>query len=154
MSCYSFVSKLIHRSKKMSPHEIEIINSYKLLLEEKNKEISKKDEAISQLEKKLEDKELMIKYLQNEIDKFRQVVKPITQKIMTKQISLGDELWSTNSNSLSKNRTRQENEIDKELVEEPQIQEPSRIKREGISAEPVNLSKSDLQIRKIPKTSR
>ncbi|KAL1497632.1 hypothetical protein ABEB36_008558 [Hypothenemus hampei] len=140
MSCYGFINKLVHRSKKMSPQEVEIISNYKLLLDEKSKELLKKDEYIIQLEKKLEDKELMIKYLQNEIDKFRQVVKPITQKIITKQITLGDDVWNV------KNGTQNN--------QEEQAQEPSRIKREGISAEPVNLSKTDLHITKIPKTSR
>ncbi|XP_066259669.1 cGMP-dependent protein kinase, isozyme 2 forms cD4/T1/T3A/T3B isoform X3 [Euwallacea similis] len=146
MSCYSFVNKLIHRSKKMSPHDLEVLANYKQLLEEKNKELSKKDDIIVQLEKKLEDKELLIKYLQNEIDKFRQVVRPITQKIITRQLSLGEDIWRLNGDSAVKNGSHKD-------IEETQTQEPSRMKREGISAEPVNLSKSDLQIKKIPKTS-
>ncbi|XP_066137909.1 cGMP-dependent protein kinase, isozyme 2 forms cD4/T1/T3A/T3B isoform X3 [Euwallacea fornicatus] len=146
MSCYSFVSKLIHRSKKMSPHDLEVLANYKQVLEEKNKEISKKDDIIVQLEKKLEDKELLIKYLQNEIDKFRQVMRPITQKIITRQLSLGEDIWRLNGDSTVKNGGCKD-------IGETQTQEPSRMKREGISAEPVNLSKSDLQIKKIPKTA-
>ncbi|XP_030757189.1 cGMP-dependent protein kinase 1-like [Sitophilus oryzae] len=148
MSCYGFVTKLVHRSKKMSPREVEIIQNYKLLLEEKCKELSKKDSIIEQLERKLEDKELLIKYLQNEIDKFRQVVRPITQKIITKQLSLGDDIWPNNNNSTGSEK----NELH---IEVPPVQtQEARIKREGISAEPVNISKSDLQIKKIPKTIR
>lgn len=146
MSCYSFINKLVHRSKKMAPHEVEIISNYKTLLEEKTKEICKKDEIICQLEKKLEEKEYLIKFLQNEIDKFRQVVRPITQKIITKQISLGEDLWPVNGHSDDKKDCLE--------ADDTQNHEPSRIKREGISAEPVNLSKSDLQIRKIPKSPR
>ncbi|ERL88498.1 hypothetical protein D910_05884, partial [Dendroctonus ponderosae] len=146
MSCYSFVNKLIHRNKKMSPHEMEIINHYKVLLDEKNKELVRKDETIAQLERKLEDKELMIKYLQNEIDKFRQVVAPITQRIITKQINLGSDIWCLNGKKHGVVQTQ-----NKQAEEPPQTPEPSRVKREGISAEPLNLSKSDLQIRKIPK---
>lgn len=147
MSCYSFINKLVHRSKKMAPHEVEIISNYKTLLEEKTKEICKKDDIICQLEKKLEEKEYLIRFLQNEIDKFRQVVRPITQKIITKQISLGEDLWPTNGHFDNKVNDRRE-------ADDTQNQEPSRIKREGISAEPVNLSKSDLQIKKIHKSPR
>ncbi|KAF7285487.1 hypothetical protein GWI33_010585 [Rhynchophorus ferrugineus] len=129
----------------MSPREVEIIQSYKLILDEKNKELLKKDEYIGQLERRLEDKELQIKYLQNEIDKFRQVVRPITQKIITKQISLGDDTWFNNNNEQS--------QVSKNKVNLTQTPEP-RIKREGISAEPVNVNKNELQITKIPKTVR
>ncbi|XP_050302921.1 cGMP-dependent protein kinase, isozyme 2 forms cD4/T1/T3A/T3B isoform X3 [Anthonomus grandis grandis] len=145
MSCYSFLNKLVQRSKKMSPHDLELLSSYQQLLEEKNKELLKKDEVINQLEKKLEDKELLIKYLQNEIDKFRQVVKPITQKIITKQLSLGEDIWCVNNNNINNNNNGSDSE--------PQSLEP-RIKREGISAEPLTLSKWDLQIKKIAKSSR
>ncbi|KAH1026129.1 hypothetical protein HUJ05_010698, partial [Dendroctonus ponderosae] len=139
MSCYSFVNKLIHRNKKMSPHEMEIINHYKVLLDEKNKELVRKDETIAQLERKLEDKELMIKYLQNEIDKFRQVVAPITQRIITKQINLGSDIWCLNGKKHGVVQTQ-----NKQAEEPPQTPEPSRVKREGISAEPLNLSKTIL----------
>lgn len=142
------MNKLIHRNKKMSPHEIEIINHYKILLDEKNKELLRKDDTITQLDRKLEDKELMIKYLQNEIDKFRQVVAPITHRIITKQINLGDDVWCLNG------KDHGALETNKKLAEPPQTPEPSRVKREGISAEPLNLSKNDLQIRKIPKKAR
>lgn len=74
-------------------------------------------------------------------------MRPITQRIITKQISLGEDLWPANGYSDKKMEDPTE-------TDDTQNQEPSRIKREGISAEPVNLSKSDLQIKKITKSPR
>ncbi|RZC35135.1 hypothetical protein BDFB_003268 [Asbolus verrucosus] len=105
----------------MPPSETEIVQSLKKLLEDKNRELQLKEETIALLEKELDDKDAIIKHLHNEIDKFRQVVKPITQKIITKQLSLDDG--------------------------------KPRIKRQAISAEPLNDQGADLQITKIPKTA-
>jgi predicted RNase H-like nuclease (RuvC/YqgF family) len=105
----------------MPPSETEVVQGLKKLLEDKNRELQLKEEMITLLEKELDDKDAIIKHLHNEIDKFRQVVKPITQKIITKQLELGDER--------------------------------PRIKRQAISAEPLNASASDLQIKKIPKSA-
>ncbi|KAJ8910798.1 hypothetical protein NQ315_014506 [Exocentrus adspersus] len=142
MSCYSFINKLLHRNKigveseilenEMPASETEIINSLKRLLEEKNREIKLKAETISLLEKELDEKDALVKHLQNEIDKFRQVVRPITQKIITKQIKLGPDIWP---------RTDVESK-----VSEP------RIKRQAISAEPLNTQGNELHIKKIPKS--
>jgi cGMP-dependent protein kinase len=124
MSCYNFITKVLHRRKiqaEMPPSETEVVQGLKKLLEDKNRELQLKEEMITLLEKELDDKDAIIKHLHNEIDKFRQVVKPITQKIITKQLELGDER--------------------------------PRIKRQAISAEPLNASASDLQIKKIPKSA-
>jgi siroheme synthase (precorrin-2 oxidase/ferrochelatase) len=124
MSCYNFITKVLHRRKiqaEMPPSETEVVQGLKKLLEDKNRELQLKEEMITLLEKELDDKDVIIKHLHNEIDKFRQVVKPITQKIITKQLELGDER--------------------------------PRIKRQAISAEPLNASASDLQIKKIPKSA-
>ncbi|KAJ8940335.1 hypothetical protein NQ314_010748 [Rhamnusium bicolor] len=148
MSCYTFITKLLHRNKieaeseilenEMPPSETEIVTSLKRLLEEKNRELKLKEETISLLEKELDDKDAFIKHLQNEIDKFRQVVRPITQKIITKQIDLGGEFWPGPG------------------VENTRVQvfsEP-RIKRQAISAEPLNSQGNDLHITKIAKSAR
>ncbi|XP_063904047.1 cGMP-dependent protein kinase, isozyme 2 forms cD4/T1/T3A/T3B-like isoform X3 [Zophobas morio] len=124
MSCYNFITKVLHRRKyvtEMPPSETEVVQSLKKLLEDKNRELKLKEETIALLEKELDDKDAIIKHLHNEIDKFRQVVKPITQKIITKQLNLGDE--------------------------------KPRIKRQAISAEPLNEAVGDLHITKSPKTA-
>ncbi|XP_008197147.1 cGMP-dependent protein kinase, isozyme 2 forms cD4/T1/T3A/T3B isoform X4 [Tribolium castaneum] len=93
MSCYNFISKVLTRRKyhsEMPPSEAEVVQSLKKMLEDKTRELSLKEETIALLEKELDDKDAIIKHLHNEIDKFRQVVKPITQKIITKQLTLGD----------------------------------------------------------------
>lgn len=119
------------------PGEPDSIAGLRTLLDDKNRELKLKDDRIHALERQLDDKDALIKHLQNEIDKFRQVVKPITQKIITKQINLGDEFWPgpgvENTRILP--------------VTEP------RIKRQAISAEPLNHQGGDLQIQKIAKSA-
>lgn len=84
------------------------------------------------MEKELNDKESTIKHLHNEIDKFRQVVRPITKKIIdTKQFLIGNDKTDEEDNKI----------------------EP-RIKRQAISAEPLGQQQTaDLQINKIPKSA-
>ncbi|XP_072393988.1 cGMP-dependent protein kinase, isozyme 2 forms cD4/T1/T3A/T3B isoform X3 [Diabrotica undecimpunctata] len=138
MSCYTFITKILYRNKigteasivdnEMPVHgESEVITSLRRLLDEKNRELKLKEETICLLEKELDGKDCLIKHLQNEIDKFRQVVKPLTHKIITKQITL--------------NRSR-----------EPSVQE-HRIKRQAISAEPLS-KEVCMQIIKVPKSTR
>ncbi|XP_074032028.1 cGMP-dependent protein kinase, isozyme 2 forms cD4/T1/T3A/T3B isoform X4 [Leptinotarsa decemlineata] len=146
MSCYTFITKILHRNKidteatvienDMSPSETEMVSSMKRLMEEKNRELKSREEKIIELERELEKKDGLIKHLQNEIDKFRQVVRPITQKIITKQIDLGGEFWP--GPGVENTRVR--------LVAEP------RIKRQAISAEPLSREENDLHIKKIPKS--
>uniref|UniRef100_A0A6P7FVX2 cAMP-dependent protein kinase type II-alpha regulatory subunit n=1 Tax=Diabrotica virgifera virgifera TaxID=50390 RepID=A0A6P7FVX2_DIAVI len=138
MSCYTFITKILYRNKigteasivdnEMPAHaESEVITSLRRLLDEKNRELKLKEETICLLEKELDGKDCLIKHLQNEIDKFRQVVKPLTHKIITKQINL--------------NRSR-----------EPSVQE-HRTKRQAISAEPLS-KEVCMQIIKVPKSTR
>lgn len=95
-----------------------------------------KDEALCRLEKELKEKEAVIVDLQNEIDKFRQVVRPITQKIITKQLSLGDDDWEGSGGSRV-------------------VLEQMRTKRQAISAEPLsNRSSDEYQITKTPKSQQ
>lgn len=104
MSCYNFVGKMLHRRKcqaEMPPYEPEIVQRLQKLLEDRTKELQKKEEAIALLEKELSSKDAVIKHLYNEIDKFRQVVKPITQKLITKQISLNDAKPRTKRQAIS-----------------------------------------------------
>lgn len=151
MSCYTFITRLLHRNKieaevdildnEMPPSDTEIVTSLKRLIEDKNLEIKMKDEHIRLLEKELDDKDGMIRHLRNEIDKFRQVVRPITQKIITKQFNFGEAVPLKEANGDGARRALQPSA------------EP-RIKRQAISAEPLNREEIDLHINKIPKSAR
>nr|CAH7741410.1 unnamed protein product [Callosobruchus chinensis] len=150
MSCYNFITRFLHRNKidaediienEMPPSETEVVSSLRRLLEEKNRELKLKEETISLLEKELDDKDSTIKHLHNEIDKFRQVVKPITQKIITKQICLDGVCWQVPT------------EVPEEDEDEAQSTNETRTKRQAVSAAPP-LAGEHLQIKKIPKTQR
>lgn len=148
MSCYAFLNKILPKKIRgtqatttMPISESDAIQALKLLLEEKKKELKSKDDAIATLEKKLEEKDNLIRHLQNEIDKFRQVVKPLTQRIITSQISLGDELWMREHAAPGV-----ENTTVQALIE-------PRIKRQAISAEPLNLKSGDWTIKKVAKSN-
>lgn len=53
-------------------------------------ESRKKDEYIARLERRLDERDDSVRHLRNEIDKFRQVVRPLTQHIMAMQMSADD----------------------------------------------------------------
>ncbi|GLV39476.1 foraging [Carabus blaptoides fortunei] len=153
MSCCKSVSELF---KRLSPSEMETMNHHiqpstdmetitnlKQLLYERTEDLKLRDETITLLEKELDEKDAQIRYLKNEIDKFRQVVRPLTQQIITKQrlYSNGqqDELWF--SPGVENTRVLPVNE--------------PRIKRQAISAEPLNVTSSGMEllhIVKIPKS--
>lgn len=145
MSCYNFVCNILNRYKVQREQstmptsaDTETVQALKKLLGDKNEELKLKEETIMLLERELDDKDTLIRHLQNEIDKFRQVVKPITQKILTKQINL-DEAALTESGFESPPAL---------AVNEP------RIKRQAISAEPLNSHGSEVKIVKISKSAR
>lgn len=152
MSCYNFLSSLLNRYKKVQNPESpqttmpvsddETILTLKKLLHDKIEEVKLRDQTITMLERELDDKDTLIRHLQNEIDKFRQVVRPLTHKIITKQINLEEDAF--------------QEDFCEEL--EPQgdkvLQEP-RIKRQAISAEPLNSNGAvEMKIVKVPKTAR
>ncbi|XP_022916906.2 cGMP-dependent protein kinase, isozyme 2 forms cD4/T1/T3A/T3B isoform X3 [Onthophagus taurus] len=124
MSCYNFVSKYL--PKKLEMEEDEDVVFLKKRLQEQHDDLVMKERKIAMLMSAVEDRENEIKYLKNEIDKFRQVVSPLTQKIITKQLSFMMENGS-------------------------QPAEP-RVKRQAISAEPIQ--EEELKILKIPKDSK
>lgn len=134
MSCPNFFSKLLNTPTPESfVIMTETVEALRHLLYAKDEEIRAKDEALDRLEDELKEKEALIVDLRNEIDKFRQVVRPITQKIITKQISLGDDAW----------------EVDRGRVIE------LRTKRQAISAEPLSNRRSDeYLITKTPKSQK
>lgn len=152
MSCYNFVSSLLNRYKKvqtpssntqsaMPVSDDETILTLKKLLHDKTEEVKLRDQTITMLERELDDKDVLIRHLQNEIDKFRQVVRPLTQKIITKQIKLEDEAL--------------QDDLYPEEVEDEEDKVYPRMKRQAISAEPLNSSgAAEMKIVKVPKVTR
>lgn len=53
-------------------------------------ESRKKDDYIARLEHRLDERDASVRHLRNEIDKFRQVVRPLTHHIMAIQMSADD----------------------------------------------------------------
>lgn len=153
MNCRNFLTKFLNRprlnqepqltiptttSSQMPPTDLsETVRTLQRLLQEKNDLLRLREDAISMLERQLEDRDALIRHLKNEIDKFRQVVRPITQKIITKQINLGDDAaWTVVTTEKAKAVPAGEH----------------RTKRQAISAEPINSQlEEELQITKIPK---
>lgn len=147
MSCRNFLAKLLLRSPANLPpprqeeempaasEDCDGVRTLKLLLDERNREIQLKEEAIQLLQSELEERDNLIRHLKNEIDKFRQVVRPLTQKIITQQITLlGDE--------------------PQDVSVTVQVHEQRR-QRQAISAEPSNSRQGEeLQIKKIAKSSK
>lgn len=149
MSCRNFLTKFLNRPKltdepdpspvEMPPADTaETIRTLQRLLQEKTDKLLLREDTIAMLEQELEDRDALIRHLKNEIDKFRQVVRPITQKIITKQLNLGDGVpWT--------------------VVEKAKAVPAGehRIKRQAISAEPINSQlEEELQITKIPKCAK
>lgn len=124
----------------MPGSEKETISALKSLLSDKIEQLKLKEETIALLEKELDDKDAQIVYLKNEIDKFRQVVKPLTQRIITKQIAFTEDSFD-----------------DEEFLRKvlpPQVSIEPRTKRQAISAEPIRSDGNQMQIVKIPKSHR
>ena len=78
-------------------------------LAERLEDLRRRDAVIEYLERELADRDTAIRHLRNEIDKFRQVVRPLTQ-----QLTRGHR------------------------PQPPPVVRPARIKRLGFSAEPVS----------------
>ncbi|KAG8250251.1 cGMP-dependent protein kinase 1 [Homalodisca vitripennis] len=98
-------------------------------LAEREADITRRNDVISYLEKELDERDALIRHLRNEIDKFRQVVRPITQHMVSHLGLHGDN------------------------TESEEGWDPAqrlRTKRQAISAEPII---GDLKINKIPKTA-
>lgn len=98
---------------------------------EKEAEVVRRNEVISYLEKELDERDATIRHLRNEIDMFRQVVRPITQQLVC----------GFNNSS------------DPSSVEWDPV-ERLRTKRQAISAEPIVGALGELTITKIPKTAK
>ena len=70
--------------KSTQPSEWDNLNFLKILLREKNQELRKKDVIICNLREELRDRCDEIVFLKNEIDKFQQVVQPLTKQFIRK----------------------------------------------------------------------
>ncbi|CAH2269478.1 jg27288 [Pararge aegeria aegeria] len=110
----------------------------KRLVIEKTQEVKLRDRIIARLEDDVDEKDATIRYLTNEIDKFRQVVKPLTKQMFDIQ----------------------RNDVEEERVKTPGLEntrilpvgEP-RLKRTAISAEPLSsMSQDNQMLIKIPKS--
>uniref|UniRef100_A0A8D9F9Q7 Uncharacterized protein n=1 Tax=Cacopsylla melanoneura TaxID=428564 RepID=A0A8D9F9Q7_9HEMI len=53
------------------------------VVRELERELLKRDEYITVLERYLDERDHKIRHLQNEIDKFRQIVRPLTQHVIS-----------------------------------------------------------------------
>lgn len=140
---------------QMPEEDIEMastVSHLKQMLHDRNEELKRRDEMIVLLERELDEKDALIRHLRNEIDKFRQVVRPLTQQIITQQRNsnnnnIPEEFWVGGSTGLLPGV---------ENTRVIPVAEP-RIKRQAISAEPlsqINGANGELQIVKIPKTQR
>ena len=99
-------------------------------------------QSISRLQEECQSKDALVVELQNEIDKFRQVVKPLTQVFLQHHKADYDEF---NSNTIGMESTRVF----------PSTSEPKRIKRQGYSAEPLtDLVEAEDKLMKIPKSPK
>ncbi|XP_055920504.1 cGMP-dependent protein kinase, isozyme 2 forms cD4/T1/T3A/T3B isoform X3 [Eupeodes corollae] len=105
------------------------------IIEQRDKRIIRLTNKLSLAEKKCIEKEATIVDLLNEIDKFRQVVRPLTQSFLER--SIGTDNWAPPG-------------VDSTRVVE--VTEP-RLKRQGFSAEPLSQQAStDTELVKIPKS--
>lgn len=117
-------------------------------------ESRKKDEYISRLEHRLDERDASVRHLRNEIDKFRQVVRPLTQHIMAMQMSADDLMGvgggggccnGNNNNNCGGGRHG--------CTGPAAVAFKGRPTRQAISAEPLRTT-DPLPILKVPKSSK
>lgn len=119
---------------------------FKKQLMEKTEELKRRDQTIATLERDLDSRDATIRYLKIELDKYKHVVQPLTQKLIVKKKSGDDDDYLTincKSNGVENTRVLS--------VKEP------KMKRTAISAEPLSAmcqSMDDLQIDKVEKSSK
>lgn len=111
-----------------------IVRELERRLAEREEDIIRRNEVIKYLEKELDERDATIRHLRNEIDMFRQVVRPITQHMVNQQLSV----HGTNNNG------------DAEWDPTTRL----RTKRQAISAEPIVAALGELTITRIHKTAK
>lgn len=116
----------------------------KRLVLEKTEELKRRDKIIALLENEMDDKDAQIRYLKNEIDKYRQIVKPLTRQIIDSHKNGLDEeeFFVVKTPGMENTRVYPMGE--------------RRLKRTAISAEPLSaLTKEhEMKLVKIPKTQK
>lgn len=112
-------------------------------LMEKSEELKKRDQIITALERDIDNRDTTIRFLKNELEKYKLVVQPLTQRLVVKKRGNSNDDDDPLMMSLpGLERTRVT------AVAEP------RLKRTAISAEPLSVfsqSGHDLEIIKIKK---
>lgn len=109
-------------------------------------ESRKKDEYIARLEYRLDERDASVRHLRNEIDKFRQVVRPLTQHIMAMQMSADDLMVYGSGGGGGCNGNHHG-------VHGHHAAFKNRPTRQAISAEPLRTN-DPLPIVKVPKTTK
>lgn len=109
-------------------------------------ESRKKDEYIARLEYRLDERDASVRHLRNEIDKFQQVVRPLTQHIMSMQMSDDLPVFGTGGGGCC-------NGGHHHGFSGPAAAFKGRPTRQAISAEPLRAS-DPLPIIKVPKTAK
>lgn len=104
------------------------------LLQERSEECKRQEARANRLERELDARDLQLRHLRNELDKYRQVVNPLTQKIIHEYDRVAAAADADARNAV--------------LVG---LIEP-RIKRLAISAEPQPLS--DAKVERVPKSNK
>lgn len=118
----------------------------KRMLFEKTEELKRRDQIIALLENEIDCKDASIRYLKNEIDKYRQVVQPLTKQLIDhhKSGTEGEE-----EGFVMKAPAGVENTRVLPIVAQ-------RLKRTAISAEPLSSLNVDTEMKlvKIPKPQK
>lgn len=138
-------------SSRSSSHDYQqmadLIEHLRMILQEKENALLECQErnrffcqSIARLQEECQTKDALVVELQNEIDKFRQVVKPLTQVFLQHHKNDYDDL----NCAIGMESTRVF----------PSTSEPKRIKRQGYSAEPlIDLLEAEDKLMKIPKSA-
>lgn len=120
---------------------------FKKQLMEKTEELKRRDQTIASLERDLDSRDATIRYLKIELDKYKHVVQPLTQRMIIKKKSGDDDedylTINCKSNGVENSRVLS--------VKEP------KMKRTAISAEPLSAmcqSMDDLLIDKVEKSQK
>lgn len=116
-------------------------------LERRMSESRKKDDYIARLEHRLDERDASVRHLRNEIDKFRQVVRPLTHHIMAIQMSADDLVVYGNGGGGGCCNG------DHHHGHGPGSSFKGRPTRQAISAEPLRTT-DPLPIVKVPKSSK
>lgn len=142
----------LHRPSSRSSHDYQqmadLIEHLRVILQEKENALIECQErnrffcqSIARLQEECHTKDALVVELQNEIDKFRQVVKPLTQVFLQHHKTDCDDFNCT----IGMESTR--------VI--PSASEPKRIKRQGYSAEPlIDLVEAEDKLMKIPKSAK